>query len=119
MDPIKNIQIPLPGFEKTYKIFPFHPLFLERMKFFKTVRFMQWTNEYTNEPIFWNNRTTIFSQNQRDKTGVSIEYQIKLCNILKCDPWFVLPYSATDDYITQMSILVKNTLRKDVKIYVK
>ena len=43
-DPVRNVRIFEARFEKTYKHFPIHPLFLQLMKKYQTIRFMPWSN---------------------------------------------------------------------------
>ena len=114
-NPLRNIRIIMDGFEDTYNQFPFHPLFVQRLSMFKTIRFMPWIQQ--DGIVNWSDRITpsSFSQGQ----GVAFEYMIQLSNILKADPWLIVPYAASDDFVTQMAILVKNSLRKDVKVYLE
>ena len=91
---------------------PFHPLFLERLSQFKTIRFHGWIPE--EGQIKWSDRFTPLTYTQGH--GVAFEYIIQLCNILKTNPWITVPYEANDDYVFQLATLFKNTLRKDVTI---
>ena len=43
-DPIRNVRIMEKRFEHTYEQFIYHPLFLEMMKKYQTIRFMPWSN---------------------------------------------------------------------------
>lgn len=117
-DPVRNVRIFEARFEKTYKHFPIHPLFLQLMKKYQTIRFMPWSNVFIDQIVDWSNRTLesyyTFANN---KTGVSIESQVTLCNFLGSNPWFNLPHIATDDYIRNMSLFIRDHLRPDVKIY--
>jgi hypothetical protein len=114
-NPLRNIRFVMNGFEHTYEQMPFHPLFLERLAKFKTIRFMTWTAE--KDVVTWNDRTqmTTFSQAR----GVAYEYQIQLCNILKVHCWLHVPYAADDNFIQQMARLVLANIRRDIKIYVE
>jgi hypothetical protein len=76
---------------------------------------MPWIQE--NGIVNWSDRITPSSYSMGQ--GVAFEYMIQLSNILKADPWFTVPYAASDDFVLQMAILVKNTLRKDVKVHVE
>jgi hypothetical protein len=103
------------GYEDIYSQAPFHPLFLEKLSKFRTIRFMPWT--YDKGISDWSTRatTTTFGA----ALGVSYEYQIQLCNMLKTNCWLTVPYLADDSFVTQMATLVKETLRKDVRVYVE
>ena len=114
-NPIRNIRIVMDGFQDIYEQEPFHPLFLERLSKFKTIRFMSWTEE--NGIIKWSDRiqTKTFTQGK----GVAYEYQIKLCNKLKTNAWFIVPYEANDNFVHNMAMLIKYQLRNDVDIYIE
>lgn len=45
---VRNIHVWMPGYEQTGAQQVFHPVFLERLKGFRTLRFMDWI--YTNDP---------------------------------------------------------------------
>ena len=91
---------------------PFHPLLLDRLSQFKTIRFMNWIQQ--EGQIKWSDRITPLTYTQGQ--GVAYEYMIQLCNILKTNAWIIVPYQANDEYVFQMATLFKNTLRKDVTI---
>ena len=112
LNPIRNIRVIMDGFENKYQQVPFHPLFVERLKPFKTIRFMPWTAQ--DGIVNWSDRitTTMFNEGR----GVAYEHMIHLCNILKTNCWLMVPYAASDDFVTQMATLVFKTLRKDVQI---
>lgn len=42
--------------------------------------------------------------------GVPWEVCIEICNQAQCDLWVCVPHAATDDYITQLATLVRDTL---------
>jgi len=52
-NPIRNIRFIMPGFENTYQTQPFHPVFLERLKPFKTLRFMDWAATNNSKLVNW------------------------------------------------------------------
>jgi hypothetical protein len=115
LNPIRNIRVIIDGFQNVYTQVPFHPLFLERLKPFKTIRFMPWTAE--EGIVNWSDRIT---KNEFTRGhGVAYEYMIHLCNILKTNCWLTVPYSASDDFVTQLATLVYKTLRKDVQVHVE
>lgn len=56
---------------------------------------------------------------ERYGKGAPIEVLIALANTLKADPWFTIPHSATDEYVTELSNLVKATLSPELKPYIE
>ncbi len=117
-DPIRSIKLWMPGFEDAPS--PFHPLFLQRMARFKVLRFMDWarTNDVDGE-VNWNTRTRLNRATQDTPGGVAIEYMIDLCNELGADPWFCMPHTADDEYITRYAELVRDRLDPQRKVYVE
>jgi len=89
---------------------PFHPLFLQKLSVFKTIRFMDWTKQ--DGVVEWSDRITLTMFGH----GGAYESQIQLCNTLKTNCWITVPYQASDDFMRQMATLFKYTLRKDVTI---
>ncbi len=115
-NPIRNIRVVMHTFEYVYEQLPFHPLFLDRLTMFKTIRFMDWTIQ--DDIISWDNRTTK-TRFPLGNGGVAYEDMIHLCNILKTNCWLNVPYAADDDYIFQLATLVLKLIRTDVKIYIE
>ena len=132
-DPVRNIRMIMPGYESKYKSFPFHPLFLDKLRPYNTLRFMDWQNTNGVNLGQWEARTKI-GVNTRSFSGsaeingipgggggfgVSIEYMILLSNILGTNAWFNMPHLATDDYVRNFATMVNATLRPDVRVYIE
>jgi hypothetical protein len=117
-DPIRNIKLWMPGFENAQS--PFHPLYIQRMSKFKVLRFMDWghTNEVT-ETTTWKDRTKTYYASQDNDRGVAIDHMIQLCNELGADPWFCIPHTADDAYITNFAALAQELLDPERKIYIE
>lgn len=118
-DPVRNIRLILPGFEKTYKEQPFHPDFAKRWKDFKAFRFMDWGMTNNSKVAKWADRTTPAHASQGTPRGVALEYQIDLANAIGADPWFCVPHLADDDYVREFAKLVKARLKENRKVYVE
>jgi hypothetical protein len=118
-NPIRNIRFIMPGFEQTYRSQPFHPLFLKRLAQFKALRFMDWGATNNSEVREWRDRSTPKSPTQASEKGVALEYMIQLANTLKIDPWFTIPAQASDDYVRQFAILVRDRLDPSLKAHVE
>jgi hypothetical protein len=56
---IKNIRVIRPGYEGIWQAIKFHPLFLEKIQPFGTLRFMDWTNTNGQTDAEWINRTAV------------------------------------------------------------
>ncbi len=118
-NPIRNIRVIMPGFENAYNSQPFHPLFLQRLRKFKVLRFMDWARTNDSPLVNWNQRATPDYVSQGHEKGVALEYMIALANTLQAEPWFCLPHQADDDYVRQFAMLVKNTLDPNLKVYIE
>ncbi|GIL67805.1 hypothetical protein Vafri_21080 [Volvox africanus] len=122
-DPIRNIRVIMPGYEQAavWGDQPFHPAFLEFLRPFGVLRFMDWMHSNAeNLPKEWDERPRpediSFASNLG---GVPLEYMIKLANMLGADPWFNMPFAASDDFVTQFATAVRDALRPDLRVYVE
>ncbi len=118
-NPIRNIRFIMPGFENTYQTQPFHPVLLERLKPFTTLRFMDWAATNNSKLVNWSDRATPSSPSQASEKGVALEHLIQLANTLKIDPWFTLPAQASDDYVRQFAVMVRDRLDPSLKVHVE
>lgn len=129
---LRNFRLIMPGHEQSYSIQPFNPLYLERLADFAALRFMDWgsTNnwgennarENYDEPadtvlVPWAERSKMQYYTWAHNKGVPYEMMCMLCNTLKKDMWICVPHSASNEYITEMANLIKETLDPELKIY--
>jgi len=96
----------------------FNPAWIERIGVFRAVRFMGWMNTTDSEQSEWADRPReddyVWSQK-----GVPLEVMIELANKIGADPWFSLPHLATEEYIREFAIVVKNQLSGSRTAYVE
>ena len=112
----------------------FNPAFINLIKPFKTLRFMDWMatmqnfqTNWTDRPqaswVFWDDSRTNATINGADprvlNDGVPAEVMFALCNEVQADCWFNMPPLATDDYVTQFATLAHSTLNSNLKVYVE
>jgi hypothetical protein len=118
-DPIREVSVVLPGFENTYLAQPFHPLFLDRLTPFETLRFMQWgrTNESTLSQ--WKERPTTRTYTQATKSGVAFEHMTALVNQLDSNAWITLPHLVDDEFVRQTARLWASQMHPDGKLFVE
>jgi len=117
-DPIRNIRLLMPT-EHRAGDSPFTQLYLQRLRPFGVLRFMDWARTNEQEDPQWSQRTTTESARQSTTAGVAIEYMIALCNELEADPWFCMPHRAGDDYVRAYAELVRDRLHADATVYVE
>lgn len=116
-DPVRNIRVWMPGFEDARS--PFHPLFIERLRPFRVLRFMDWQRTNDGAAARWESRTTPCSVRQSTSAGVAIEYMIELANELRADPWFCMPHRADDDFVRRFAEVVRASIHADATIYIE
>jgi hypothetical protein len=130
-DPIRNIRFVMPGFEDTFESDPFFPLFLERLREFPVLRFMETAGINGSHLQTWAQRKmpdfatqaydgeSGMQVNPGNLEGLALEYRIAICNRLQADLWLNIPHMADDDYITQLARFVRDSLDAALKIYVE
>lgn len=117
-NPVRNIRVLMPGFEKRYQTKPFSPAFLNRWRGFDTIRFMDWMDTNGSKQENWAERPRLDDAAWTIK-GVPVEVMVDLCNRLKANPWFCLPHLASDNYVRQFAALVKERLDPSLKVYIE
>jgi hypothetical protein len=116
-DPVRDIDCREEGLAKDAV---FAPEFLTFMKDFGGVRFMDWQNINANSKSpNWDAIANTKRANQLGSEGVTIDVMVGLANEANIDPWFVMPYNASDDYIRRFARYVHENLRKDRVAYVE
>jgi len=117
-DYIRDISVVPLAQESTYQNDIFNPVFLEGIKKYKVLRFMDWMHTNNSTQKDWNDRPKLSSNTYTIK-GAPAEIMVKLSNRMQADPWFTLPHMATDDYMRQFAMLVKAQLAPERKIYLE
>jgi len=116
-DPVRDISAWVPGLENSKSTFP--PQFLERLKPFGVIRFMDWQHT-NNSPLFtWSQRPKIEDARWSTDLGVPLEIMIDLANPLGADPWFCIPHQADNDFVRNFAKLVKDRLSPKRTVYVE
>lgn len=67
----------------------------------------------------WADRALPNTLGQASDKGVAFETMIKLSNTLDADPWITIPTAADDKFVEQLALLVKNTLKPNLKCYIE
>ena len=108
---------------------PFHPLFLERLRPFQTLRFMGMQETNTSDIATWSQRRDAADIRQGSgaegtpsepvANGISLEYMVELANELDADPWFNMPYLADDAFVRNFATYVRDHLEPGRTAYVE
>ncbi len=138
-DPVRDIHLWMPDYggqsftgqrwQPGAAFSPFHPLFLERLAPFGTIRFMGMQETNSTDITTWSQRRTTDAARQSSGAqgtaseplvnGMALETMIELANALDADPWFNMPHQADDDFVRQFATTVRNRLEPGRKVYVE
>lgn len=118
-DPIRNIRVLMPGYGGVSGEAVFHPSFLENLRPFSLLRFMDWAVTNNSPVVDWQERATLERNTYQTSSGASLEDMIRLANTLEADAWFCMPHLANDAFIRQFAELVRDQLNPDVKVYIE
>lgn len=140
-DPVRDIRVLMPGgacagdpfaacrsdadcpstcvpFESTFASQPFHPTFLDRVKTYRVLRFMDWMATNGSDERTWAGRPRM--DDARWTThGAPVELMVALANTLGADPWFCMPHLAEDGYVSSFAAAVRDGLRPGLKAWVE
>jgi len=145
-DPIRNIRVLLPGgicqnnqfrrvdnasqcknsqflsFEKYHSNIVFNPDYLNFMKDFRLIRFMNMSGMTRNAIESWSDRNRLSKATWAGKEGqrgAPVEVMVALANRLNADAWFAMPYKASDEYVTRFAEYVAQHLDPSLKAYIE
>lgn len=117
---IRNIRVIRSQDEQLYQSGEiFNPLFIEKIKKFKVLRFMDWMGTNGSEQKAWSNRPKPESSSYAYRGNVPVEVMVTLANKVQAEPWFNMPHLAADEYMTNFAKTVKDSLDPKLKVYVE
>ena len=96
----------------------FNPDWLDFIDDFRAIRFMNWMKTTDSTQELWENRPKVDNYTWSSQ-GVPLETMIALANKTNTSPWFNMPHLATNNYIRQFAGIVKQQLKKTLRIYVE
>ena len=120
--PNNSYQSFVDSHQKGRKPITFNPEFLNFMKDFKVVRFMNMAGVTRNNISSWNDRPNLKEATWGGKEGVRgvpLEVMIELANILNIDPWFNVTHNADTTFIYRMAQTVKQKLKPNLRVYIE
>ena len=97
----------------------FDPAFVDGLRPYKAVRFMDWQAANANVAGDWEQRTPPTATIQASAQGVAIEHMVALANQAKFDPWFVLPWNGDAAYIENFARHVHDHLDPGRTAYIE
>ena len=118
-DPVRDIHFIMPGFHDSWETQLFHPDFLDFVKDFQAIRFMDWMKTNGSPVSEWEERNVPDFFTQTYNNGIAYEYIVELCNRLDKDAWICIPHMASDDFIEKMARFFREGLKPELKLYIE
>jgi len=106
-------------FVDSYDTQIFHPTFLDRIKTYKVLRFMDWMSTNDSPISLWSERAEIDDVRWSGAAGVPVEIMVELANRLHADPWFCMPHLADDYFVTSFAQAVAGGLDSRLSAYIE
>jgi len=112
-DYMRNISIVKEEYVPLYEAGEiFNPEYIALIGDARQVRFMDWMQTNNSDVETWEDYTP---EGWYTWTGgVPIEVQVKLANRISADPWFNIPFHATDQFIEEFAEYVKANLNPEL-----
>lgn len=134
---VRDMHLWLPGFENATSIFT--PQLIESLQPFSYIRFMDWNTTNNSEQGDWSKRkpkSYVFQSNTTNSKqrpeylggsvkmlsgggSVAFEYLIDLCNETNKDLWICIPHMADDNFVQNLSTLIKDNLDPELNVYIE
>ena len=90
--------------------------FLRRLRPFRTIRFLGWTDANGTPGTDWAGRVTPADFLQTGPQGVAYENIVALANAVGKDVWITLPDQVSDDYVRQLADLLRDGLKPGLNV---
>jgi hypothetical protein len=116
VNPIRNIDCRETSLPADARI---DPQYVESLRDFKVIRFMDWQATNLNAPVTWATRHLPTSIDTTKGDGVAIEDMIALVKATHADPWFNMPWNGDDDYFERFARMVHDNVPADRTVYVE
>jgi hypothetical protein len=102
----------------------FNPVFVDRLRAYSVVRFMDWMktngNGATPNPVSsWSQRTPLSYRTWTKESGAPVEVMIALANRVGAHPWFNMPHVSDDAYAHNFALAVKARLDAALGVYIE
>jgi hypothetical protein len=115
-DPVRNLDCRESGVPSTQL---FADEFIESMKPFGVIRFLDWSGTNGNATFRWIDRRVPGALVQAGAQGVAIEHMVALVNKTGASPWFNIPWNSDDSYVRNFAQYVHDNIPAGRAIYVE
>jgi hypothetical protein len=95
----------------------FHPAFLNDLKGFRTLRFMQWGDTITSNLATWSARPKPTDVFWNTGDGMPYEVMFDLASTAGADPWINVTSYVDDDFVRQLARLAKASTKAPNVVY--
>ncbi len=124
-DPVRNMKMVSSLVDiNTNEIFS--QAFLDRLKPFSSLRFLDWNETNNSLVTSWDARRTVDQTIQtghqpglEGEGGVAWEYMIALANKTQTNPWINVPHLVDDHYIEELATLWRDNLDPNLTLYIE
>jgi hypothetical protein len=123
---LRNIQVIPEPFADIYRAQIFNPDFIEHLRGFKVLRFMDWMQTNHSSQSEWGDMADMRASQRPhpdDATystrGVPLEVMVELSNQTGIAPWFNMPHLATDNYMKNFAEYVHAHLDPTLPVYIE
>ena len=124
-DPFKHAPSPQDCGKRRFVAFAedrsiiFYPVFVERLRGYSVLRFMDWMRTNNSPVASWAQKTPLGYHTWATDRGVPVEVMIALANLVGAHPWFTLPHRADESYARSFAQMVKRELDPALSVYVE
>ncbi|MGE0790273.1 MAG: hypothetical protein AB7S26_31650 [Sandaracinaceae bacterium] len=105
-------------FEHHHEELVFDPDFLETVRSYRTLRFMNWQSTNDSTERTWDDRPRM-DDARWSVHGIPPEVMIDLANRVGAEPWLSIPHMADDGYARGLGALVARTLDDGIPVHVE
>lgn len=97
----------------------FNPVFLDRLRAYSVLRFVNWMQTNHSPVANWSQRTPLSARTWTVASGVPVEVLFELANHINAHPWLTIPHKADDAYVRNLAQMAKARLNPDLRVYVE
>lgn len=97
----------------------FYPVFLERLRSYSVLRFVNWMQTNNSRVAKWSQRTPQSARTWTGASGAPVEVLFELANRVSAHPWLTIPHKADDDYARNLAQMGQAKLNPELRVYVE
>lgn len=107
------------SFRTFHKSIAFNPQFLNTIKHYRSLRFMDWMRTNNSNQVDFGTRALPSHQFWSTEKGVPLEVMVALANLMDMDPWFNIPHRASNAYATSFAKVLQAQLEPGRRAYIE